>query len=36
MNEDDVKWMENAYQLAEEAMSQGEVPVGCIIVFKNG
>jgi len=33
--ENDELWMEKAFQLAEEALQTGEVPVGCIIVKKN-
>ncbi|XP_013399865.1 tRNA-specific adenosine deaminase 2-like [Lingula anatina] len=28
-------WMQFALQLAEEALTQGEVPVGCIFVYKD-
>ena len=34
MNECDGMWMEKAYKLAEDQMELGEVPVGCIIVYK--
>ncbi len=30
-----LEWMTKAYELACEAMSQGEVPVGCIIVYNS-
>ncbi|XP_076817122.1 tRNA-specific adenosine deaminase 2-like [Clavelina lepadiformis] len=29
------KWMEKCFEYAEDALQQGEVPVGCIIVYKN-
>ncbi|KAL9963548.1 hypothetical protein ACROYT_G027067 [Oculina patagonica] len=31
----DKKWMEFALNLAKEALEKGEVPVGCIMVYKN-
>lgn len=31
----DEKWMEEALNLAREALKKGEVPVGCVIVYKN-
>jgi len=34
MNKQDQEWMEAAYKLAEKAMENGEVPVGCIIVYR--
>ena len=30
----DAHWMEETYKLAEKAMADGEVPVGCLIIFK--
>merc|ERR1711879_506160 len=33
MNEtEDMQWMERAFQLAEQTLKNGEVPVGCILV----
>lgn len=32
---DDVRWMRNAFSLAEEALNAGEVPVGCVFVYQN-
>ncbi|XP_032230905.2 tRNA-specific adenosine deaminase 2 [Nematostella vectensis] len=32
---DDVRWMEVAIKMAEEALGVGEVPVGCIMVYNN-
>lgn len=29
------KWMEKTFSLAEEALKNGEVPVGCIIVYND-
>lgn len=34
MNSDDEKWMEQTYDIAQKAMDKGEVPVGCLIVYK--
>ncbi len=31
----DIKWMQRAYELAQKAESQGEVPVGAVIVYEN-
>ena len=31
---EDYKWLEKTFQLAEEALKKGEVPVGCLIVFE--
>lgn len=31
----DIQWMRNAFSLAEEALSVGEVPVGCVFVYQN-
>ncbi len=31
----DAKWMQRAFELADEAKSQGEVPVGAIVVHKD-
>lgn len=30
-----MKWMEKTFQLAEDAMKKGEVPVGCLIVYED-
>lgn len=30
-----MKWMEKTFQHAEEAMKNGEVPVGCILVYED-
>uniref|UniRef100_H2Y774 CMP/dCMP-type deaminase domain-containing protein n=1 Tax=Ciona savignyi TaxID=51511 RepID=H2Y774_CIOSA len=30
-----IKWMEVAFNYAEHALTNGEVPVGCVIVFNN-
>lgn len=35
MKESMVKWMEKTFELAEEAMRNGEVPVGCILVYED-
>ena len=31
----DVHWMHKAFQLAEDALNMGEVPVGCIFVYED-
>jgi tRNA-specific adenosine deaminase 2 len=30
-----LRWMEAALQLAEEALSEGEVPVGCLLIYNH-
>lgn len=32
---DDLKWMQRAFELAQKAMEQDEVPVGAVIVYGN-
>lgn len=32
-SEDDVRWMQLALELAEEAAAAGEVPVGCVLIY---
>ncbi|KAM3603043.1 uncharacterized protein V6R79_015677 [Siganus canaliculatus] len=29
------KWMENAFHMAKDALENGEVPVGCLMVYKD-
>lgn len=31
----DVQWMRCAFSFAEEALNEGEVPVGCVFVYRN-
>ena len=35
ISSDTVKWMERTFEHAEEAMRNREVPVGCILVYKD-
>lgn len=35
MDESQLQWMERTFELAEDALQSGEVPVGCIIVYNN-
>lgn len=35
MDEVHMKWMERSFNLAEEALKSGEVPVGCLLVYKD-
>nr|XP_002125101.1 tRNA-specific adenosine deaminase 2-like [Ciona intestinalis] len=30
-----LKWMNEAFNYAEDALKEGEVPVGCVLVYKN-
>ncbi|XP_029966187.1 tRNA-specific adenosine deaminase 2 isoform X2 [Salarias fasciatus] len=34
-DEDVEKWMDSAFQMARDALENGEVPVGCLLVYKN-